>query len=141
MPAQALKDIDLSLKTLTYRRWHSVAARRASTAVPSDPTAVSAALNLDVSEDFFSTDLPDAFLREVVFESIDRRTMIVLAGEDFTYRKGLDVEAWNERLHAALPMVARVEQGGIAVGGDHCFTGKGAQEQLAGMLVKFLGTL
>lgn len=136
----ALADCDVPVRTTTYRRWHSVAAPRASTTPPSPKSsaALLAALAVDVSEDFFSTDLPDAFLREVVFESVAGPVGIVMAGRDMTFPDGLEVGGWYGRLRAALPEGARVAEGGVVEGADHCFSEGEAPRQLAEMVVGFL---
>ena len=119
---------------ITYRRWRSLAGRPVS-------TAPGAGLALAESEDFFSPDLPDHFLRGAVFAAVDRPMQILLNELDETFAKDGDLGAWLARLEAALPDKARSGQSGIVKGADHSVTSEAAQKELQKMLKAFLGTL
>ena len=95
-----------------------------------------------MSEDFFSPDLPDHFLRGAVFAPVDRPLQVLLNEEDETFAKdGGDLGAWLGRLEGALPAKAKSGKSGIVKGADHSVTSEAAQRELQKHLRGFLETL
>lgn len=128
---------------ITYRRWRSLAGRPPPDALGDgdgpDGAGRPPHLDLDVSEDFFSPDLPDRFLREAVFADVGRPLQVLLCEDDETFDKGrVELGAWLGRLEGALPERARSGKSGIVEGADHSVTGLEAQGVLRGLVVGFL---
>lgn len=132
IPREAMGMTEGSLP-ITYKRWRSLVRRREG----AWPTL----LDLDESEDFLSSDLPDEFLRDVVFKAVDRPLQFLLAQSDHCYIRGLDVEAWAARLQSALPEAARTASSAVIEGADHGFSTAETQQRMYVKVGEFLQAL
>lgn len=119
---------------ITYRRWRSLLLPPASTEPGSK-------LDVEVCEDFFSTDLPDHYLKETVLNEVNKPLLVLLNEKDESYDKELDLKGWFKRFDDATPEGSRSEFSGIVEGADHSVLTEEAQQRLYKRVGGFLQSL
>lgn len=114
---------------ISYARWHSVAAKPTSDEV-----------DLDVSEDFFSSDLSDARLRNV-FAPVACPVLFVLSGNDPSYPPHVkaDIPALLDRFRTAAPTFSPLSL--IVEGASHTLRKPKHVEQFVERVGEFLETV
>ncbi|GAA5900196.1 hypothetical protein JCM8208_002047 [Rhodotorula glutinis] len=114
---------------ISHARWHSIAAKPTSDEV-----------DIDVSEDFFSSDLSDARLRNV-FGPVECPILFVLSGNDPSYSPQVrgDIPALLDRFRHAAPTFSALST--IVEGASHTLRKPKHVEQFVERVVAFLETV
>lgn len=116
---------------ITYKRWKSLAG---------GPTTARA--DVSESEDFFSSDLEDGYLRSV-FEPVNVPMLIVLGEQDEAYpdhvKQGLD--QLLGRFQSSLLKDSRSAESCVIKGANHNLSEVATQEEFVRLVTTFLGRL
>lgn len=114
---------------VTYRRWNSLTAKPEGDEV-----------DLDTSEDVFSSDLSDARWRNV-FAPFDAPVLVLLGDKDHSYPSGVEPSKLLERFRVALGEERFSKDSVVLKGANHAVEGEAARKVMIETIGRFLQAL